>query len=478
MLRSKGINKISELKNGFTQRWLEPDFILGSLKNFKFSVLCKFLNPIKTKGYSFEHIFSILISLGFTGSNTINSMINGYLSKQIEAGKDVFYRLKNNPKVAWRLILWMFATKFKKIVGTDDDGIKCLIIDDTLIQKTGRYIEKVSRVWDHVSKRSLLGFKLLLLGFWDGVTFIPVDFSYHREKGKNKEKPFGLKKKELKKQFKKKREKGTCSHERELEADMDKISVGIKMFKRAISQGFKANFLLMDSWFTCEAFIDAVLGVKKYTLHLIGMYKIAKTNFEYNGKKYTYSQLRNKLGKVKRCRKLRLHYKEAVVMYNGKQVKLFFSRQGRRGKWKTFITTDTGLSFIKMVEIYQTRWSIEVFFKEAKQLLGLSKCQSSDFDAQIADATITMVQFILLSLKYRYEKYESKGKLYEKLEAAIVELRLNERLWGLFIELLHLINKMFNGADESELIETLINDEQVYAEISRLLTPFSENQAA
>jgi len=30
MLQSKDINKISELKNGFTHRWLEPDFILGS----------------------------------------------------------------------------------------------------------------------------------------------------------------------------------------------------------------------------------------------------------------------------------------------------------------------------------------------------------------------------------------------------------------------------------------------------------------
>ena len=34
---------------------------------------------------------------------------------------------------------------------------------------------------------------------------------------------------------------------------------------------------------------------------------------------------------------------------------------------------------------------ISNFFKEAKQLLGLGKCQSNDFDAQIADATITSV---------------------------------------------------------------------------------------
>jgi len=40
MLQSKDINKIAELKNGFTPRWLEPDFILSSLKCFSFSAVC------------------------------------------------------------------------------------------------------------------------------------------------------------------------------------------------------------------------------------------------------------------------------------------------------------------------------------------------------------------------------------------------------------------------------------------------------
>ncbi len=32
MLQHKDINKLSELKNGFTQSWVEPDFIFRSLK--------------------------------------------------------------------------------------------------------------------------------------------------------------------------------------------------------------------------------------------------------------------------------------------------------------------------------------------------------------------------------------------------------------------------------------------------------------
>lgn len=68
---------------------------------------------------------------------------------------------------------------------------------------------------------------------------------------------------------------------------MPKVDCAIKMFKRSINLGFFGDYVLMDSWFTCDAFINAVLSVKKQTVHLIGMYKIAKTKFLYNGTMHT-----------------------------------------------------------------------------------------------------------------------------------------------------------------------------------------------
>ena len=263
------------------------------------------------------------------------------------------------------MILWLFASKSikaseKQSSSTDKDS-KCLVFDDSTLAKTGQYIEKVSRVWDHVLNRAILGYKLLTMGYWDGTSFIPVDFSLHREKGKNKDKPYGLKKSKYRKQYRKIRKKDSPSWERAKEADENKINSALNMFWRFISQGFKVDYVLMDSWFTCEAFIDAVRRVKTQNLHLIGMYKFCKTRFDYSGQQLTHKQIRNILGKAKRCRKLGFHYKETVVDYKGKPLKIFFSRQGRNGKWKVFVTTDTDLSFIQMIEIYQIRWSIEVF---------------------------------------------------------------------------------------------------------------------
>lgn len=481
MLLPKDTNKISELKNGFTHRWLEPDFILSSLKCFSFSSLCKSLGHIKVKGYSFHGVFSILISLPFLGQNTVHGLVNSPLKEHIDQKKDVFYRLKNKSSIDWRGILWSFVIKFCKATIQEPDSNsspKCLVIDDSVLKKTGRFIEKVSRVWDHVTNSCVLGYKLLAMIYWDGTSTIPIDFSIHREKGNNEDKPFGLKKKELKRQYRKKRLKELQGYQREKEVDTGKIESALIMVKRAISKGLAVDYLLMDSWFTCWAFVELVKKIKGQTVHLIGMYKTAKTKFDYEDQGLTYSQIRNILGKAKRCRKLGFYYKETVVKWKSENVKLFFSRQGKNGKWKVFITTNTSLSFIKMMEIYQIRWTIEVFFRESKQLLGLGKCQSKDFDAQIADLTITMIQHLILTLRYRFERYESKGALFTQVKEEIVNYRLNERLWGLFLELVKLIEIVFDGVDSDDLIKKICNNEKAGQYLNTLLNGIDISRVA
>ena len=139
--------------------------------------------------------------------------------------------------------------------------------------------------------------------------------------------------------------------------------------------------------------------------------------------------------------------------------------------WRTIISTDLKLNFNDTVEIYQIRWSIEVFFKESKQMLGLGKSQSNDFDAQIADTTICMVQYIFLALRNRIDKYESLGKLFENTKADVIELRLQERLIALLIAILEVIVTLFEQLDEQDVIKKIINDEQAFEKIRLLINP-------
>lgn len=83
---------------------------------------------------------------------------------------------------------------------------------------------------------------------------------------------------------------------------------------------------------------------------------------------------------------------------------------------------------MKGFKALKLRWSIEVFFKEAKQLLNLGGCQSNDFDAHIANTTISMIAYILLSFRYRYEHYESMGELFRVMNAECLHQTLDKSL--------------------------------------------------
>ncbi|MDF1574922.1 MAG: hypothetical protein P1P86_06975, partial [Bacteroidales bacterium] len=49
------------------------------------------------------------------------------------------------------------------------------------------------------------------------------------------------------------------------------------------------------------------------------------------------------------------------------------------------------------------------------------------------------------------------------------ESRLNERLWGLFIELIRVLEVLFDDVDEMDILQRILEDEMAYDMISRLL---------
>jgi hypothetical protein len=475
MLHPKDTQTLSELKNHFVGPRLNPDFILGTVKCFKLSIANTCFENIKTKGYALNTLFTSLLTLPFLGKKTVYSSLNNPFHSFVDAGKDCFYRMKNSTDIPWRNILWVFSSQFIKFSQSDEQpskGPRCLIFDDSVLSKTGKCIEKVSRIWDHVTHRYVVGFKLLVCLYYDGISSLPVDFSLHRERGRQQDKPYGWKKKEKKRMFKKSRPQNTPGYKRAQETDASKIDCAVTMIKRAVRKQLKIDYVLMDSWFTCWAFVELLHKINKRAkspIHLIGMYKTPKTKFFWRNTSLTYAEIRERLGKPVRCRKLGYYYKEAVVDWKGQPIRLFFSKQGKRGKWKTFLTTDTSLNFIKMVRIYQIRWVIEVFFKEAKQLLGLGKCQSNDFDAQIADTTLCLIQHMILTLRWRYEHYEVKGALFEQDSQRVIAVSLADRLWGLLQELAQVVADLFDGVDSQEVLQRLFDQPASQQSLNKLL---------
>jgi hypothetical protein len=454
--------KITELKKKISTDEFKNSTIFQTLKSFKLSANFTEFNFLKKQGYTFDLILSLLIWMNIRSKETVNSSLSELSENGILLRKDVFYRLKNSEHVCWRRILWYVVKKFlqhtqktacieqiKSIENRSEQCItaqsiekfkpRCLILDDTLLEKSGMKTEKIGKVWDHVTQRMVLGFRLLVGLYFDGTSTIPVDFSVVREKGKKADKPFGMLKKYLRRQLSKKRAKESEGILRVKELDISKIELSIQIFLRAVLHGLPIDYVLCDSWFTCSELLTAV---RQKGSHLIGMYKIVKTKFEYRDRKLSYKEIFYLAGKEKRCKKMNLYYKTARVIYNEMPITLFFSKVGTNGDWKVILTTDTKLSFLKAIEIYQIRWSIEVFFKEAKELLNLGGCQSSNVDAQIADTTITMIAYILLAFRFRYENYESMGALFRAMNAEILQKTIDIRLWELFIDLIQIVCQM------------------------------------
>ena len=55
-------------------------------------------------------------------------------------------------------------------------------------------------------------------------------------------------------------------------------------------------------------------------------------------------------------------------------------------------------------------------FKEAKQYLGLGKCQFVDFDAQTASTSIVMLEYSLLSLAKKELEYQTIGGIFKDIQ--------------------------------------------------------------
>lgn len=85
------------------------------------------------------------------------------------------------------------------------------------------------------------------------------------------------------------------------------------------------------------------------------------------------------------------------------------------------------------MKIYTMRWTIEVFFRESKQLLRFGKNNCSDFDGQIAGITISMIQYVILALHKRTNTYETMYGLFEEEQKKNTELVLADKIWEKFL---------------------------------------------
>lgn len=533
------------------------------IDKFNMKSMFKEADIAKRCGITLSTVGISLILLPFVGAASVFALFKSGLNNLDSGKKDVYYDMKNNSKINWRSLLSSMGKRFQYLVNQDtEEGlkankeiskIKAMIFDDSSLEKAGKHIEGVGFIHDHVKNTYILGFKLLVCGFWDGVSFIPIDFSLHKEKrdkslkkaetrllnkkerlkkirsktrtlkqqqqtalslfiqakkthqlngSKTNKKAIeqkqraveridnrfkkisneletqktqhqflendylelkanyrycGLKESEYKDQFKKSRDRSCAGSKRFKESNSSKIDVVIKMLKGAVRKGFVPSYVITDTWFFSRRILQEVIAIGQ-GIHLLSMAKIgnARYNILPKGKLLNPNEIvaRYERTESKYSRKYKANYIPFQAEYQGIRVKIFLIRLGIHGKWRMLVTSDIKISFTEIMEVYKIRWTIEVFFKECKQHLLLGKCQSQDFDAQIAETTISLMRYTLLSYYERIHYGTTIGGLFKELSQAAVEENLLADIRIYFFELLQIFAE-FAGVDFMSFYEDL-----------------------
>ena len=377
MISNNGQNK--QLPNELTSTFKE----LQVLKHLRKAGITK------TFGFSCGFLFQLIFCLIFENKNWFRTLES---KKSVDfPAKDAVYRFLNKSTFAWRrFLLFLSAHTIGKVTRlSNHDRPKVLVLDDSSYDRNrSKSVELLARCFDHASQkmRFYKGFRMLTLGWSDGATFIPVDFSLLSSKTSQIN---GITSKI---------DKRSSGYKRRLEALQSAPEQIPDMIQRALNAGIDASYVLMDTWFTHQPLIK---NIKELGIDVIGMVKNLKQRYFVDGERVSLNDLYRLAAPIQGKKGLLRSIQ--TTQANGVLVKMVFVRnRNKKSEWLAILSTDCTLDDQEIIRIYGMRWDIEVFFKTTKSLLKLQKeFQGRSYDSLISHTTIVFTRYMVLSWQNR-----------------------------------------------------------------------------
>ena len=379
-------------------------------ENFRIGTLLNNSRIRKLRGVSPLNLFTVIFMLPFEGRDFYRGIVT---NPSLGFKKDAAYDFLKNPGHNWRKFLLSLSVAVARFFAylTDEKRIKVLIFDDSTYDRCrSKAVELLAWVHDHNSGRSLKGFRMLTLGWSDGVNFLPLDFAL-LSSTKAAKRVQGITKK---------LDKRTCGYKRRIEAMTKSTDLLETMVKRVLYAGIRVDYILMDSWF-CFPSILAKLG--KHVPVICMAKDMKSTLYRYNGQKVRLKKLYSLLKK----RPGRTSIPAGVITETtkGQLVKIVFVRHRHyKRTWLAILSTDADLPDDEIVRIYGRRWDIEVFFKMMKHYLNLEReAQLRDYDGLIGHITITMSRYVFLAFEQRcHDDPRTLGSLFHACSDELQDL--------------------------------------------------------
>ncbi len=271
---------------------------------------------------------------------------------------------------------------------------RMLILDDTLIEKYGKFMEGTGKLWDH-AKRQWLSHAHCLVGLVYGthkqLRYPPQFKLYRKEADCTKEDiPFKI-----------------------------KTTFGQELVDWATAQGIAYQTVVFDSWFFCREMVDHIESLEKDWISMskanrlirfedknIQLGDYAKT---LNPDILTSVIVEDRTFAVKSmqvrfpCLKRGKETVRLVICFEQEEYTTNGGEKKRRWKKGVFLVSNKkDIRPERLIRSYQARWSIETFFRDAKSELGLEDYQMRKLEGIKSHWCLVFTSAVLLVL-IRYQ---------------------------------------------------------------------------
>ena len=431
------INQIN--KNDHT-----PNKFSHALKELQIGKLLRKSNITKSCGVSAYEVFQFLLLLVFHGKNLFRFLNSKHKDQAVS--KNTYYRFLNETSYNWSRFLLLLAVKVTTVFNslTRPERVKVLVLDDSVIKRNrSKAVELLARVYDHVEHKYQKGFTLLTLGWSDGYSFIPTGFNMLSSAEKSN------RYQEISDMI----DHRTNGYKARKESIMHKTDAAILLIKNALNAGIKADYVLMDTWFTTEPMLQKILSLG---IDAIGMVKQLKQRYTYCGRQYTLPELK----RFVRFEGAKNIFGSLVVTTKtGIPVKIVFVRnRNKKSECLYILSTNCSLDDAEIVRIYGNRWSIECFFKSSKSFLKLgTEFQSRTYDAMVSHTAIVFTRYTILEwIRRNQNDQKTYGELFFMFCEDIQDMDFSNALQSLMALFVEHISAL--SADITSYIKSKVTD--------------------
>lgn len=264
------------------------------------------------------------------------------------------------------------ALRLRQSLPYSKDGV--LIVDDTIIEKSGKQMDGVGFLFDHCKGKSVRCHDIVSTFYHHREMHVPLYFTpYVKEE-----------------------------HTTGLDIWFKtKIQIALDLLRKSLMQ-VSPEVVVFDAWYMSKELVDFVNGrglvwvsqAKSNRLIQVDDGSWISVNVFARG---LSKQVFNRIDKVVDERRFKWIYETTLMMKHVGMVKMVVLRQRKNSKTFNFlVSNNTALDGLQILEYYKKRWAIEVFHRDCKQHLGMGEYQVRRLDAVVIHLHLVVLAYTLL----------------------------------------------------------------------------------